>query len=530
MHRTMISECSGDASIREDRVCSRIFGGLWRAGLAAILLAAALCVALALGAAMGCRKDRPAAASQPAANPEPGPISYEPGRDREGPVEVYSGPLSKRLRVRVQAETWDALVAKVKPDVTWSGTDRDGQDGVSRWNGPNMLWIEKDAKGRTVFHLEQAFAWRPRGQKTQWILIEDVSDQEGANDDGNNMEDSPVGDEPYEAMLTNQSLAARIAHGKPKDESFDGAGNAGEYAQDISRDPRGGVVCEVGWTPSPNRDGCEQWERTLYFWRKPIGPWRFIGEAPLTYQQSRNHGESASMEAKVCWLGAPPAPVIQFALSMSQGTVHGNSGETCQDYILKPNANGTPAESKPTDDHDYILAEDKDTLDSVVLWHCPWADNPQDPRTSTPPPKEAAERKYCTQVWREAMIRLNPGLARNAGPLGKGTHVRLPNEYMVDYAAGLRYDPASRVNAAAEVRVASREYIVAGRNFADAAQAAAAARVALRDIQKPLPVVVEPEVAYEQWLKLSDALDKAGIDKTTDRPAIAPAPAAATQP
>ena len=131
---------------------------------------------------------------------------------------------------------------KVRPDFTWPG---DGEvDFTGDWDGPNMLWVEKDAQGQTVFHLEQAFAWQGPGQKVQWVLVEPSPDAD---------KDGPLASErDWWDMVSNRLLPERIVIDTPPKARLADGEVGSVYARRFDQDARGGAVYEVGLLPEGN--------------------------------------------------------------------------------------------------------------------------------------------------------------------------------------------------------------------------------------------------------------------------------------
>jgi hypothetical protein len=81
-----------------------------------------LCLALVLsGGLFGCSTNPPAAETK----------VFNYSTPDSGAVVVLNG-LGKCLSVRVEADSWQALIEKTKPTFAWNGRD--------------MMWIESDTK------------------------------------------------------------------------------------------------------------------------------------------------------------------------------------------------------------------------------------------------------------------------------------------------------------------------------------------------------------------------------------------------
>ena len=133
------------------------------------------------------------------------------------------GPLSAGLKVRAEADTWDELVAKVKPTLTWG---RFQGKPMPDCGFPDMMWVEVGPDGKPVFRLEQALTWKPAGQKARWVLLESADIQMSWN----GKEGAAVRPEKV-AVVNKRPLGYHPV----------------SYAIVKGRQPRNGVVYEVGW-------------------------------------------------------------------------------------------------------------------------------------------------------------------------------------------------------------------------------------------------------------------------------------------
>ena len=152
-------------------------------------------------------------------------VELDCGTDHPALAETFrfsapdiNGPLSKRLRVRVEAPTWKQLVEKARPDLS----DDRGQS--------LMMWI-RPQDSQPSFHLERAFTWKPaRDEAVRWVLLELTSEPPDAIYWNNICVSAPA-----TSVLLGKTLAR-------------GAGpNAGDYAVELAHDDVNGSVYEIGW-------------------------------------------------------------------------------------------------------------------------------------------------------------------------------------------------------------------------------------------------------------------------------------------
>jgi hypothetical protein len=72
--------------------------------------------------------------------------------------------LGKSFSILAAADSWPALVQKIKPTFAWNGCD--------------MMWIGSNKHGKLQFVLDEAYVYQPTNQSRQWILVKDERTQE----------------------------------------------------------------------------------------------------------------------------------------------------------------------------------------------------------------------------------------------------------------------------------------------------------------------------------------------------------------
>ena len=212
-------------------------------------------------------------------------------------------------------------------------------DFTGDWDGPNMLWVEKDAQGQTVFHLEQAFAWQGPGQKVQWVLVEPSPDAD---------KDGPLASErDWWDMVSNRLLPERIVIDTPPKARLADGEVGSVYARRSTKTPA--AERSTRWAccrRAISAPRSTSMQRTLYLWRRKDGQWRLLGEGPATEmgKLSGNEGYGSSVEAKVRWIGDEAAPSVELHVTEGQsdaGTEDRPALPTvnwCNDYCSEPPA------------------------------------------------------------------------------------------------------------------------------------------------------------------------------------------------
>lgn len=318
-------------------------------------------------------------------------------------VSAYRGPgqingLGKRLSIRVAASSWPELLAKVQPAFAWNGCD--------------MLWIEKDTNGQPLFVLDEAYLYQRTNGPPQWVLL-------------NENDDAPYDEDYGEVMGRNLRGVAKLQKSVPVADND--AGIIGDYTVVLSTNSRFGTVYEIGWQQLMANGTCLcENNRHLYLFEDMAQQLHFIGEGPGVgnSKDGANQGSSYDMTANVVWLTNSPAQ-IRFVIRYEDDYWTGPNGDsrqdrsliTYQDAVLSSNER---AHRYGTAGHPYLLAEKGDTLGKIVerlgFFERIWDDWPNKE-------KQQAEKKRILDMWRAAVIQLNPNLPQH-GKIKGGTRVQ----------------------------------------------------------------------------------------------------------
>jgi hypothetical protein len=232
-------------------------------------------------------------------------------------VIVLKG-LGQRLSVREEADSLDALIARVKPAFVWNGRD--------------MLWVATDTNCRPQFVLDEAYVYQPTNEPRRWVLLEE--------------HDAPYDSCYGEVMGHNLRGVATLHEAVPV--ANNDAGVIGEYAVVKSVDPRFGTVYEIGWQKLMANGTCLCEEnRRLYVLEDRAKRWHFLGEG---VGQGNDKGPGSAgfteVESRVVWTesNAPDLPVqIRIIVKETEmeleGEGAGNSNPrpdqtTYEEYIL----------------------------------------------------------------------------------------------------------------------------------------------------------------------------------------------------
>ena len=316
---------------------------------------------------------------------EGGPAAEPPALP--GPVlrEIGDG-----VSIGAEAESWEALVEKVKPAFTWGGRD--------------MLWIGQDEQGDPRFTLDRAYVFQPEGKPARWALLAFGG-----------------GADPRVFGLNYIRRTARL-YEEDKIPVHDGG--SGRYAVVKSRHPVAGTLYEIGWESiqSSGSSGAIE-EKRLYLLRDGNGRWHFVGEGPGpgVGKSGYNVTYLCSVESAVTWTNVPDGPIrIEFTVRDSRT----EGGEMPEDRVPRRRRDeysravldGTmPAALQWIDDRPFMLAQKGDTFDGIVshlaTWTIGWDTNRGD------------GGKRIIEMWAGGLAALNPGLPR--GEIPEGTRIRL---------------------------------------------------------------------------------------------------------
>jgi hypothetical protein len=218
-----------------------------------------LCLALVLsGGLSGCSTTPPATGTK----------VYDYHSPDSGEVVVLKG-LGNRLSVRVEADSWPAMIEKTRPTFAWNGRD--------------MMWIGNDTNGQPQFVLDEAYIYQPTNQPLRWVLLDE--------------QEAPFDGYYGDVMGNNLRGVATLQREVPV--AHNDAGIIGEYAVVKSTNPRFGTVYEIGWQKLMANGTCLcEFNRRLYVLNDRKDRWHFLGEGPA---EGESHYGGTTMESKVAW-------------------------------------------------------------------------------------------------------------------------------------------------------------------------------------------------------------------------------------
>ena len=318
------------------------------------------------------------------------------------PIESGAGKidgLGKSLSIREEADSWLALVQKVKPTFAWNGCD--------------MMWIENDTNGEPQFILDEAYIYQPTNQPLRWVLLD--------------TRDAPF-DEWYGEVMGRNLRGVATLH-KTVPVADNDAGVIGDYAVAKSINSKFGTVYEIGWQKLMANGSCLcEDNRRLYVWKDRANQWRFIGEGiGDSTGKSGIEDDGISVDARVVWVKSKTNDLpfqIQFVCqnceteaSDAPNFVPRPGLVTYDEYIL---AGTFPAPLRRTTDRSYLLADTGDTFDKIVE-HCAEWDNFWN---RWPEGEQKIQNERIIEMWRTGLAQLNPQLPKT-GNIKQGTRVQL---------------------------------------------------------------------------------------------------------
>jgi hypothetical protein len=335
-------------------------------------------------------------------HPPTGTRVFDYSSEYGGHALVLKG-LGQRLSVRVEADSWQALIEKVKPAFAWNGCD--------------MMWITEDTNGRPQFVLDEAYIYQPTNEAPRWVLLEE--------------HEAPFDPWYGEVMGHNLRGIATLHEAVPV--PHNDAGIIGEYEVVKSVNPRFGTVYEIGWQKLMANGTCLCEEnRRLYVLEDRANQWRFLGEG-IAEGNDKSHylPGFTSVESRVVWTNSKTHDLPVEIRIIVKDTTMEVAGEgdanstprpdwtTCREYVL---GGPFPAAMRRTTERPYLLTEKGDTFDKIVLrsaqWCSEWGDDSNAPTVK-------AHREEVLKMWRTDLARLNPQLPET-GNIKEGTRVQIP--------------------------------------------------------------------------------------------------------
>ena len=308
------------------------------------------------------------------------------------PGAIVATSLGKSFSVRESAESWDALVRKTMPMLTW--------------NQQYMMWARIDREGVMQFTLDRAHIYQSSGKPARWVLIGQKSAQPAEDD------------REIAAALQSPRLSVSTSEILPR--TLDGgATEGGGYAFVKSTHARLGTVYELGWDEFA-RAGKDQgqFRKTLFILRDNSDKWYLVGEGPSVGTSKVGQECRRTTAARIVkW--DEQNTTMPALVDITQIESRGYCGESSSqvpvlsvrtDYLLggSPNSTMRMVSTRP-----YFVAEGLDTFASVVRAFGVW--NP------TFDPEPSSERLSALSA---EISRLNPDLPR--GGFAAGARVQLP--------------------------------------------------------------------------------------------------------
>jgi hypothetical protein len=357
-----------------------------------------LCLALVLGS--GSRAF--SGSASPATSTEI--INYSTGDSPLSDGVVITG-LGKAFSTRVSADSWPALVQKLKPTFAWNGCD--------------MMWIERDISAQPKFILDEAYIYQPTNQSRRWILVKDDRTESWS---------ALWSREDWWRQFGNYNLRADIPLQKTIPDAADN-GDRGNYAVIKSANERLGTVYEIGWQReiSPG-NGLADYGRRIYVWEDRSNHWHFLGEGP---EEGSAKGGYNTVELQVLWNATSTnKPPLQIRFHCEDVTtpynVDADDTNPPPDVTIYSDcmlAGRFPAKCQPVGTNPYLLAGKDDTLKKIISrlnYYWPgWHDWPVEA-------ERQAMNKRARAAWRAVIVRLNPNLPQRR-IIKEGTRVDIMN-------------------------------------------------------------------------------------------------------
>jgi hypothetical protein len=341
-------------------------------------------IALAAAAA-GCREPaEPTSVFRPARIRLPGPLRR---------------PLGEGVLIRHQADSFEELAAKLKPTCTWNGRD--------------MLWVERDDRGRLSFTLDRAYEHHDKAGEKKWILI-DFKRRRG-----------PPG------QFGGAYLRRKFALGDSIPVHDTGPG---DYAVVESRGPDGEVLYRLGWEAlvSGGSNNLIQ-NTTIFLLNDQQGRWKVVGVGMPTGTGHVGYPVCFGIDAsyRVRWTRGKTSPV-QIDITVHDGlTEVGEEPMGALDLLV--HRDGTLATEPELGIRyapgEYIVPERGDTLGRIaerLAWWRPFMR------------PEADYRRRAAEVWLGLLREGDPGLPD--GVLPRNLRIQVPDEKAFRRANPTKYE------------------------------------------------------------------------------------------
>lgn len=347
------------------------------------------------GGLVGCSTTPPAAKTKV--------FDYSAGGDSPVADGVVIQSLGKDFSIRASADSWPALVQKLKPTFAWNGCD--------------LMWIQNDKGGEPRFILDEAYIYQPTNQPRQWVLL--AEERSVPNEDLR--QEIPE----FFYSMNNLHGVAPCSNAMPASADVGGKGN---YAVAIGTHRQLGTVYEIGWQREMSvGSGLAAYGRRIYVLKDRGNTWHFLGEGP---EEGWERGGGCMVESRVIWGNSKTNNLpfqIRFHREETTSPYNSSADDTnrppdvtiCYDTAL---VSAPPAQPQDVGKNPYLLTEKDATLEKIILrlgyywpgWEWPEAVEQQ------------AKQKRALEAWHAAIVRLNPDLPQH-GVIKEGTRVNLVN-------------------------------------------------------------------------------------------------------
>lgn len=325
--------------------------------------------------------------------------------------EVIFQELGSQLMIRAEADSFEALRSKVRPDFSWKNC---------------LFWI-RDAKGAPVFEMDEAFGHEIPSQPLKWALIEILPNR-------------PFDEKSGWVIMGNyvHETVQIISSPKAREEGL----LAGSWATLVGSNSVRGAVYEVGWA-SQESGGTGHYvnARHVYFLRDVQRDWHFIGAAELASQgKAGNRSGCSSITAEVQWIDSAPLGV-QVQLVQETGEYIMDEGSEPLpkgvkpgfiqyfDYVLRKDEAGP----KRTKTRPYLISEKGDSYATLFLHVGFWTEE-----EAWTPELKAKWKKYV----QAELTRINSVKGQDEIPPGTRVYL-LTGEELGQKRMGMNLAPAS---------------------------------------------------------------------------------------
>ncbi len=338
-----------------------------------------------------------ASTASAAAPPPPAPGTHTP-RPAYATPEITK--LSPDLKIQAGADSFEKLVAAVKPDFSWDDC--------------YLLWIRDGATDHPSFELSRAWLYEPAGGKAQCVLLHSAKDL------------SAVLETQFGGEASGCFFPLTAGPG-PFWQRTSRACGTGDFLHVIATSPEFGTVYEINWESEPDPHAFTE-EMPLFLRKDPAGKWHFLGMGPIPGTASLAVQDVVAVQVAAN-KSSPAGVSIQFTLTHTETDSANNHPapgsqllpdlQEYQDAFL----DGISPELHFSA-HSYLLPALGDTLEKMlkrrIAWEFLWHED-------TPEIHAKIET-----TWRTELQKLNPTLANKpAEPLAPGTKVFLPDTDMM---------------------------------------------------------------------------------------------------